>query len=150
MEGLSYAQRLQALNMYSVQRRHETYKIIYLYKIKCGLVPNISEHHGLQFYPNKRFGTSCWVPSFPLYNNRAIKARNASFALTASSLWNSLPKKIRNISEISVEAFKRRLDKVLKEFPDVPRCSSQGMYTDLNGRISNSIQDIAKKLKKSK
>ena len=34
MEGYDYAERLKALNQYSIQRRHERYKIIYAYKLK--------------------------------------------------------------------------------------------------------------------
>ena len=144
MGGLNYSERLRKLKMYSLQRRHERHKIIYLYKIKSGLVPNISEHHKVQFHSNKRFGTVCCVLQFPLYNNKAMKARNASFALTASSLWNSLPRELRDLSEISVEAFKTRLDKILKDYPDEPRCSPIGHYTNLNGRTSNSLFDLAR------
>merc|ERR1712121_372360 len=32
MEGLDYAQRLVKLHMYSIQRRNERFKILYLYK----------------------------------------------------------------------------------------------------------------------
>ena len=41
-------------------------------------------------------------------------------------------------------AFKRRLDKILKNYPDEPRCSSNGCYTDMHGRASNSIIDISR------
>ena len=34
MEGLDYTQRLKMLKMYSIQRRHERYKMLYAYKIK--------------------------------------------------------------------------------------------------------------------
>ena len=127
MEGLNYAQRLKELNMYSIQRRHERYKIIYVYKIKENLVPNISDTHGLQFFSSRRHGCMCRMPSYPLYHNRAVIARNNSFALTASLLWNSLPKHIRDISGLSVLTFKRRLDKVLMLYPDEPRCSATGL-----------------------
>ena len=144
MEGLDYAQRLKKLNMYSVQRRHERYKIIYVYKIKEKLVQNISSSHGLQFYQRGRLGCVCRIPSYPLHHNKAVTARNNSFALTASSLWNSLPKNIRNISGLSVAAFKRKLDRVLKIYPDEPRCSSIGFYTDMHGRASNSLTDLSR------
>ena len=144
MEGLDYAQRLKALNMNSVQRRHERYKIIYLYKIKSDLVPNISESHSLQFYPNKRFGSTCKIPTFPLYGNKAMKARNASFALTASSLWNSLPVEIRNVSGVSVDTFKRKLDKLLRNYPDDPRGSSTGICINQQGSLSNSLYDLSR------
>ena len=35
--------------MYSIQRRNERFKIIYIYKIKENLVPNISSKYGLYF-----------------------------------------------------------------------------------------------------
>ena len=145
-EGMNYSQRLKVLKMYSVQRRHERYKIIYIYKIKEGLVPNISDTYGLQFSQRGRHGLMCLIPSYPLYQNKAITARNSSFALTASSLWNTLPKNLRNISGLSVDAFKRRLDKVLKHCPDEPRCSATGIFTDIHGRVSNSITHVGKNL----
>ena len=144
MEGLDYAQQLKELKMYSAQRRHEIYKIIYIYKIKENLVPNISNTHGLQFFSSRRHGCICRMPTYPLYHNKAVIARNNSFALTSSSLWNSLPQHIRDISGLSVDAFKRRLDKVLKCYPDEPRCSATGLYTDIHGRASNSLYDISR------
>lgn len=146
MEGLNYVQRLKKLKMYSVQRRHERYKIIYTYKIKEGLVPNISDNYGLQFTQRGRHGCMCVMPSYPLYHNKAVTARNCSFALTASSLWNSLPKSLRDISGLSVDSFKRRLDKVLRMCPDEPRCSAIGLFTDEHGRTSNSIIHVGKNL----
>lgn len=139
MDGLDYAQRLKKLNMNSVQRRHERYKIIYTYKVKEGLVPNISDSHGLKFEYG-RLGCHCEVPRYPI-KGRAVKARDNSFALTARNLWNSLPRCIRDISGHKVEHFKRKLDKVLPYYPDVPRCSSHGHSQDRNGRNSNSLCD---------
>ena len=115
---------------------------LYTYKIKEGLVPNVSETHGLQFHPNERHGCVCNVPKFPLYNNKAVKARNRSFALTASQLWNSLPKAVRDITGVSVDTFKRKLDSILKYYPDEPRCSATGVYTNSQGRTSNSLYDL--------
>ena len=143
MEGLDYAERLKKLGMYSVQRRHERYKLIYMYKIKEGIVPNISETFGLTFSQRGRRGCICEMPTYRLYHNRAITARNNSFALTASSLWNALPKNIRNISGLSVDSFKRRLDNLIKLYPDSPRCASIGIYQDRNLRTTNSLTYIA-------
>ena len=110
-EDMDYAQRLKFLKMYSEQRRQERYKILYVYKIKEKLVPNVSDAYGLQFYNSKRHGCMCRIPSYPLYHNKAVVARNASFALTASNLWNILPKCIRELSGLNTTAFKRRLDR---------------------------------------
>jgi len=59
MEGKDYAQRLNKLPISSVQRRHERYKILYAYKVKEGLVPNISKTHGLEFVNAGRRGCIC-------------------------------------------------------------------------------------------
>ena len=144
MEGLDYAQRLKALGLYSVQRRHERYKIIYAYKIKEGLVENLSDAYGLNFTYYGRHGCRCTMPTFPLYNNKVKKARTNSFALTACNLWNSLPKHIRNISGKNIEYFKKTLDNTLKQYPDIPRCSAVGLYRDIHGRKSNSLYHILK------
>ena len=66
MDGLDYAQRLKELKRSSIQRRHERFKIIYLYKIKEGLVPNISSTNGLFFKDHIRYGCKCIVPYFPI------------------------------------------------------------------------------------
>ena len=134
--------RLKGLKLYSIQRRHQRYKIIYAYKIKEKLVPNISEDHGLQFFCNKRHGYRCKIPSYPLHHNKAGRAREDSFTLTACNLWNAMPKYIRNISGKSVDHFKRSLDKILVYYPDIPRCSATGHLRDRHGRNTNSLTDI--------
>ena len=144
MKDLDYAQRLKALKLYSIQRRHERYKIIYAYKIKEEIVTNISDNYGLQFSYHGRHGCRCEIPTYPLHHNKAGKARDDSFALTACNLWNALPKYIRNISGKSINSFKSNLDKALKYYPDLPRCSSSGRFKDKHGRNSNSLCDLYK------
>ena len=144
MKDYDYAQRLKSLKMYSIQRRHERYKIIYAYKIKERKVPNISKNNGLQFSMHGRRGFWCEIPNFPLHHNKAVRARDDSFTLTTCNLWNSLPKHIRSINGESVEYFKKKLDKTLQLYPDIPRCSSNGRFKDKHGRNSNSIVDLYK------
>ena len=147
LHSLRYADRLKALNLQSIQRRHERYKIIYIYKIKEGIVPNLppapnqpSSNYGLSFSSSTRHGIRCSIPEAKLYHNPAIIQRQASFAQTASDLWNCLPYYITSLSHISIDKFKGRLDKFLNLFPDEPRCSAPEQFIDLNtGRKSNSI-----------
>ena len=140
MEGLDYAQYLKKLSMYSIQRRNERFKIIYTYKIKENLVPNISNKYGLTFKIHGRHGYKCEMPTFP-FGGRARKARDSSFAWTACNLWNSLPKCVRDITGKDVMYFKNKLDKVLAFYPDVPRCSESGYSYDRNLRKLNSLCD---------
>ena len=121
MKGMDYAQRLSNLPnvVTSIQRRHERYKILYAYKIKEGLVPNISKTHGLDFVSRGRRGCVCTVPYYPL-RGKAIGVRESSFALTTCNLWNSLPRCIRDINGRNLSYFKNKLDNVLSHYPDVP------------------------------
>ena len=147
LENLNYKERLNALNLQSIQRRHERYKIIYIFKMKEGLVPNLpvspenpEDTFALSFKYSNRNGCRCSVPKPILHHNPAVIQRNSSFALTASNLWNCLPPCLSTLSNCTVDYFKRQLDKFLNFIPDEPRCSSTGLYTDPNtGRFSNSI-----------
>ena len=147
LRNLDYAGRLGALNLKSVQRRHERYKIIYAFKMKAGLVPSLPTNittpnisSALKFIKTRRQGTRCEVPNQCLHHNSAQTVRNSSFALTVSNLWNCLPPWISNYSGNSVDAFKNKLDHFLDIFPDTPRICSNGLYYDPNtGRKSNSI-----------
>merc|ERR1712121_528499 len=97
MEGLDYAQRLEKLHMYSIQRRNERFKIIYIYKIKEGLIPNVSSKYGLYFDTEGRHGCLCKIPRFRP-GGKTRKARDSSFAWTACNLWNSLPRGVQDIT----------------------------------------------------
>ena len=44
LHDLPYSTRLKEMRLSSIQRRHERYKILYIYKIKEGLVPNLPPH----------------------------------------------------------------------------------------------------------
>ena len=152
LQNSDYKERLTSLKLSSVQRRHERYKIIYVYKIKEGLVPNLAndpsnpeESFALLFKYNSRHGYRCSIPHPRLHHNPAVVARNGSFSSTASDLWNCLPRCINSLSNVPVNTFKAHLDKFLDLFPDDPRCSASGQYTDINtGRISNSIWHMCK------
>ncbi|MEL7079382.1 MAG: reverse transcriptase family protein [Cyanobacteria bacterium J06582_2] len=150
VDGLNdktYCERLKAMKLHSIQRRHERYKILYIYKIKEGLVPNLPPNpfnpavsYAIKFSKTLRHGTRCSIPNPVLYHNPAEVPRSSSFALTATNLWNCLHPEISSISNVPVPSFKKQLDKFLDLFPDEPRCSASGRFSDPNtGRTSNSI-----------
>ena len=154
IQHLDYQDRLASMNLSSIQRRHERYKIIYIYKIKEGLVPNLpndpldpGKSYSLKFTYNPRRGFRCSIPSPVLYHNKAELPRRSSFSHSSSNLWNCLPRCINSISNVPVETFKTHLDKFLKIFPDSPRCASEGLFYDSNtGRLSNSIWHMSQNL----
>ena len=115
---------LDLMNLSSIQRRHERYKIIYVYKIKEGLVPNLPndptnphKSFSLVFKSNRRHGIRCEIPNPILYHNPGFIPRSTSFSLTASNLWNCLPRCINSITNVPVNTFKLHLDKFLKLIP---------------------------------
>ena len=120
-------------------------KVIYLYKIKEGLHPNISleDQKKIQFKDHGRKGIICEIPQYPLHNPW-VGIRDHSFSKTAMDVWNSLPVQIRNIVSEPILSFKLKLNKLLSNVPDIPRCSSVGQYTNKHGRNSNSLVDILK------
>ena len=147
IKSLKYASRLKALKLQSIQRRHERYKIIYIYKIKEGIVPNLPNsptdsltNYSLIFSSSSRNGTRCSIPNPRLHYNPAMIQRQSSFAQTASDLWNSIPPCLSSISQLPVVKFKTHLDKFLAQLPDEPRISAPEIYIDINtGRKSNSL-----------
>ena len=72
---LDYWQRLQCLNLYSLQRRRERYRIIYVWKVIEGLVPNISDSAsaGIQCKHNARLGRTCVVPNIRTHINNQVR-----------------------------------------------------------------------------
>ena len=138
MKNEDYWQRLKSLKMFSQERRMERYRCIYLWKIMEGLVPNC----GIEETTSDRRGREARVPQ--IKSSGKIQAiREASFQVNAPRLFNSLPQNIRNLSKISVDEFKIKLDKYLELLPDEPKIG--GYYpsacNQFSGNPSNSIID---------
>ena len=130
MEKYNYWERLQQLNLYSLQRRRERYICIHMYKIYSGILPNDLE---LSFYDSSRHGPKCRRKRLISRNARINTIRCSSFSDVGPSLFNVLPKKIKLAN--SVAAFKSRLDTLFKRLPDCPPVPG---YVRQN---NNSIKD---------
>ena len=112
----NYWDRLEYLQIMSLQRRRERYVILHVWKIVNGLTSN---DLNISFYDNLRFGTMARVP--PINNKDNQKARSlydSSFAVLGPRLWNIVPKSTKECS--SLLNFKIHLDEFLKTFPDRP------------------------------
>lgn len=116
MKSLSYQSRLQSLNMYSLQRRRDRYSAIYMWKIVENIVPNLQPH--IETNTSQRRGRSCIISN--VERGRIGSLTYGSFRWKGSRIFNSLPSKLRNISQCGVEVFKRELDYYLKTVPDNP------------------------------
>ena len=80
---MDYWSRLKHLKMYSQQRRAESYKIIYTWKVLEDMVPNC----GIKHHLNERRGRLCAIPHSK--GKQAVKSlRENSFHLAGPRLYN--------------------------------------------------------------
>ena len=142
MSEKSYAQRLKALSLYSLQRRRERYQIIYTWKMLNNLVPNfinpafnvrISESNR---YPN-RHGSFCVIPSVRTSLGSLWQLHENSFMVRGPKLFNRMPREIREFRG-TLETFKGKLDEFLITITDEPKLPSHGRNGLLDRLLSNS------------
>ena len=85
----TYWERLNDLKLYSIERRIERYRILYIRKIIIGKVPN----YGLYWDINSTRGLKFRTPKV---KNFYKVTRESSFAYTATRLYNQLPRSMRD------------------------------------------------------
>ena len=132
--------RMKELDISSYQRRVERYQIITLWKIMEGMLP------GKDFINVvwARKGREVIPPRPPLnVSNTVVKLRMDSFFHRGGILFNSCPRDIRDTTGVSMEVFKKKLNKYLRWMPDHPRDPSSGFfpqaYDPVKQTSSNSI-----------
>ena len=117
-----YRTALKQLNLYSLQRRRERYQIIQVWKMLEKLAPNKSNTDelilNLQTDINHRRGRTCLSHNLARTPSYLLQAREQSIKCFGVHLFNKLPKRIRNITNVSVDAFKNQLDKHIKTIED--------------------------------
>ena len=114
---LNYWERLIELKLNSQQRRLERYRIIYVWKIIEGKVPNC----GIKFDQNTIRGRMCHLPAVAKKARQSVRTlREQTLQIHGSRLFNKLPFHIRNTTNCSVEDFKEKLDLFLMNIPDKP------------------------------
>mgnify|MGYP000250447811 FL=1 len=139
-----YWQRLNYLNLYSIQRRFERYAVIYVWKILHEIVHNPGLEFKKEGQTQSRHGITCIVPKC------TSKLREHSFLVRGPKLFNSLPKEVREFEfdktvqqKQAVDNFKKILDDYLALIPDEP--SSRSDYSKymtgitMYGDVTNSI-----------
>ena len=132
-----YWERLQHYRLYSLQRRRERYRIIYVWKIIEGIVPNLSGRSQVNTKQSFRFGRLCKVPHTPTNTtNKLQRLREGSFCINGPRLFNTLPSHLRNLSGVDLTDFKKELDKFLMTVADEPLTCG---YTAHRRAESNSL-----------
>ena len=132
-----YWLRLKSFNMYSLQRRRERYRIIYIWKVIEGHVPNVNNK--INSIQHARLGRKCQLPKIP--SGKLGKIREASLVFNGAQLFNVLPKPLRDMSGVSLDSFKRALDQFLNTVPDEPQIPG---YTACRRADSNSLIHMCK------
>lgn len=145
MNHLSYWEQLRHLKLYSLERRRERYRIIYIWRILEGQVPNITcaDGHSSKITAkwHMRRGRECIPPKVNRNAPRNIQRLvYASLPVHGQQLFNTLPAELRNITGCTVDCFKRVLDKYLKTVPDEPQIPG---YTAQRRAETNSLLDMA-------
>ena len=137
--GQDYWQRLKTLKMISTERRTERYKILYLWKVLHGLVPDIGIRVATE--ESSRLGLTLKVPAKSGIRELVQTLKDQFITTHGPRLYNSLPKEVRP-RNTSFEVFKARVDTFLVDVPDQPVLSGyQTNNPGKNGWASNSIVD---------
>ena len=100
-----------------------------MHKMAIGLTKNFLN---LSFYDSKRQGKNCRI-KLSKASGHIKTVRNNYFTAVGPSLYNSVPKHIKEQNKLTV--FKKRLDKWLQSLPDEPP------LPNYNCTNSNSIKD---------
>ena len=133
--SLSYHEQLKILKLYSLERRRERYRIIYVWSILEKLVPNPND--SIVAYDHIRHGRKCNVPVVKRSAYQALCM--TSLPIQGAKLFNAMPINIRNLRNCSKNMFKAKLDKYLASVPDEPQIPG---YTSCRMADSNSLIDM--------
>ena len=125
MKDFDYWQRLKILNIMSLQRRREKLTILFIWKLKHNLVPNVVD---LCFSKNTRNKEQAILKPMPTCRGKPLTVYENSFVVKGAKLWNKLPGKLTQISSLSV--FRNKLDKYLSLLPNLPPVSGYYHTTD--------------------
>jgi len=139
IKGISknYSQALKELNLYSLERRRERYILIQVWKLIEGLVPNLNDSSPTLLQQStiaQRRGRTLKVHNLAATPSHLQQIKRQSVKCFGVKLFNSLPKYIRNITNVKIDYFKNKLDRFLRTVEDKPLLRS-GVN---NGRINNS------------
>ena len=121
-----YWDRLKSLRIYSLERRRERYRIIYVWKILENIVPNLTtEQNQIKSNVSLRFGRQCVVPPLSRSSSSRVRTlREESFSVHGAKLFNGLPQHIRDMTGVELPEFKKKLDEFLLTVPDEPQSNS--------------------------
>ena len=114
---LDYWERLEALHLYSQERRRERYQVIFAWKLAQGLV----QGYKVSFTSSDRRGRQMVLPPLQTKSPALVKkARESSFQVKGARLFNCIPRDLRDTATGTIDQFKAKLDSWLATIPDQP------------------------------
>lgn len=132
---LDYWERLKILKLFSLERRRERYAILYIYKILMGQTVNNlnirSQNHQRLGRVHRRAAT------------RVKTLEENAFVIRGPLLFNSLPRYLRDSTDLSLEKFKNELDRFLWTLPDQPKLPLYYLRAASNSTIDQLAQKWA-------
>ena len=133
-KNLNYWERLKSMKIYSMGRRMERYRILYIYKILTGQVQNC----GITWTNTNNSGTT--ITEINTYKYFQTQREN-SFHYAAPRLFNRLPRVLRDDRQSTIEEWKIKLDKILSIIPDEPAVSdlTPGLCDQNTSKPTNSL-----------
>ena len=138
LRDTNYWERLRILKMSSSQRRIERYKIIYLWKIIQGMVPNFGISTSTN---NPRMGRLIEIPPNKVGRYRYQTLFEASMKIEGARLFNGLPSFVRDLN-CPLDKFKSIIYEFLTTIPDQPSTNSlKSTIMGRNMKPSNSLLD---------
>ena len=140
-QHLNYWEQLRKYKLYSLERRRERYRVIYIWKVLEKLVPNIGKGVSIvRCIRADRHGRRCIIPPVITTSPAFVQnARESSLTVHGGKLFNALPKYLRDATECSVDNFKGMLDKYFNDILDEPQVPG---YTGCRKADSNSLIDM--------
>eukprot|EP00116_Pleurobrachia_bachei_P000518 sb/3460780/ len=133
--NLDYWDRLKFLGLWSLQRRRDRFKILTMWKIWRGLLPN---HSNITFRNSPRLGPSAERP----LGKASLKSVNTmiynSFTSSAIALFNAMPAHMK--TQETLAGAKSALDSFLAEIPDKPPV--KGYSCPNNNSVSSWLSQV--------
>ena len=143
-----YWSALSQFQLLSLQRRRERYMIFYVWKVLEGAAPSLVKSDGTDLMANNwtlRRGRFCTVDTVSTRLSPVLQTiKRNSFTVHGASLFNVLPKYIRDISGCGFEVFKNAVDTFLMNVPDEPHYNGYSSRFRTGGELSNSLLSMVK------
>ena len=138
MEGLNYHQRLKKLGMYSMERRRDRFRIIYAWQQLEEIKENVMDLKTSGNRSNRLINNGSYTKKGNRLSSRMLNKIHNSPLRATERTFNSIPRKLRNMTGVTLDTFKRHLDRWMLKVPDQPKCNGYAKF--LRAR-SNALCD---------